>query len=79
MQLLFEHGAVVEGKGEGKYGSALQMAAKSGNLAAVKWLLEHGADVRVRGGKFGSVLEAAAVKERYAVVSYLEQRCEGSL
>ena len=41
---------------EGKYGSALQMAAKSGNLEATKWLLEHAAGVEAREKKQWNVL-----------------------
>ena len=39
----------------GKYCSVLQMVAKSGNLEAVRWLVEMGVDVNVKGGQFGSV------------------------
>jgi pentatricopeptide repeat protein len=38
-----------------KYCSVLQMAAKSGNLEeAVRWLVEMGMDVNVKGGRFGA-------------------------
>lgn len=74
MKALVAAGADVHVQG-GRYGSVLQMAAKSGNLEAVRWLLEDmGTDVEVRGGKFGGVQEAALVKERWGVVSYLEMR-----
>jgi len=70
MKLLREGGADVNAQG-GRYGSALQMAAKSGNLDGVKWLLANGADIQARGGKWGSAKEAALQKKRWNVVSYL--------
>ena len=76
MQVLYNHGASVTVEA-GKYFTALQMAAKSGNLEAVKWLFAQGAYSRVKGGRFDTALEAALKKERWAVVSYLEQHLEG--
>jgi len=55
----------------GKYSTAFQMAANSGNLLALKWLLAHGADPRVKGGRHGTALEAAVKNQKYAVFSYL--------
>jgi len=53
----------------------LQMAAKSGNLKVLRWLVEDlGVDVDIKGGKFGSVRAAAVIKERWGVVSYLERK-----
>jgi hypothetical protein len=49
----------------GWYGSPLQGAAKSGSHAAVKPLLEHGADVDLRGGKRGFTLQAAVCYHSY--------------
>jgi len=74
MELLREHGAQVNAVG-GKYHSALQMASKSGNFEGFKWLMEKGADPRAEGGKFGTVVKAAARKNkvRYDIVSYLQQ------
>ncbi|KAI9772775.1 MAG: hypothetical protein M1839_002320 [Geoglossum umbratile] len=72
MQALYDHGALVTVEA-GKYCTALQMAAKSGNLEAVKWLLGHGADPHIKGGEFGTALKGALKKERWAVISYLEQ------
>jgi ankyrin repeat protein len=43
----------------GWYGSPFQGAAKRGSLATVTLLLEHGADVNIRGGKHGFTLQAA--------------------
>ncbi len=74
MRLLHAAGADVNGSaGAGKYGSPLQMAAMSGNLDAVKWLVENGADISARGGKFGGAMEAALAKEQWNVVSYLRR------
>jgi ankyrin repeat protein len=74
MKLLVAAGADIHTRC-GKYDSVLQMAAKSGNLKAVKWLLEEmGADVNVKGGRFGSVRAAAVLKGRWGVVSYLERK-----
>ena len=51
------------------------MAAKSGNLKAVRWLVEEmGVDVNVKGDRFGSVRAAAVMKGRWGVVSYLERK-----
>jgi ankyrin repeat protein len=74
MQLLKDHGAQVTAVG-GKYHTALQMAVKSGNFEGFRWLLENGADPHVEGGKFGTILKAAAreSKVRYNIISYLEQ------
>jgi ankyrin repeat protein len=75
MRALVEAGADPAQSGVGKYGSALQMAAKSGNLGAVRWLVEEmGVDVDVRGGRWGSVREAAVKKGRWGVVNYLEKK-----
>jgi ankyrin repeat protein len=76
LKLLHAHGASTTAQG-GKYESALQMAAKSGNLEAVKWLLANGADPWVQGGKYGSAMKAAVKKERWGVISYLEQHFPG--
>ncbi len=40
-------------------GPAVQAAVVGGNLEALKWLVENGADVRARGGKWGNVYRAA--------------------
>jgi ankyrin repeat protein len=74
MKLLVAAGADVHARC-GKYDSVLQMAAKSGNLKAVRWLVEEmGVDVNVKGGRFGSVRAAAVMKEWWGVVSYLERK-----
>jgi ankyrin repeat protein len=74
LEVLVAAGADVNAAG-GKYGSALQMAAKSGNMEAVRWLLAHGADVEARAGKYGGVREAALAKEQWNVLSYLWRLC----
>ncbi|KAI1874448.1 hypothetical protein JX265_004656 [Neoarthrinium moseri] len=78
MDLLLKAGVDVHCTG-GKYGSAVQMAAKTGNVVALKWLANHGADIRVKGGRWRNA-DKAALKEskicgrtERAVVSWLEQ------
>ncbi|KAI0903784.1 ankyrin repeat-containing domain protein [Ustulina deusta] len=55
LDLLLEAGADVNFQ----YGPAVQAAVVGGNLEALKWLVENGADVRARGGKWGNVYRAA--------------------
>jgi ankyrin repeat protein len=56
----------------GPYGTALHAACIEGNLNAAKHLLkQHGADISLSGGKFGSVLQAAAFKGKISLVRLL--------
>jgi ankyrin repeat protein len=55
---------------EADNGSALQAAAYHSHQHA-KILIEHGADVNQRGGRFGSPLQAAKAKGVYRVVKLL--------
>ncbi|KAF3931705.1 Ankyrin-1 [Dactylella cylindrospora] len=71
MQLLYSRGASVNTPG-GRYGNALQLAAKSDNFEGLKWLLEHGADPKAKG-RWGTALDAALVKKKWRIISYLEQ------
>ncbi|KAF3921088.1 Ankyrin-3 [Arthrobotrys entomopaga] len=71
MQLLQSRGAAVNASG-GRYGNALQLAAKSGNFEGVKWLLSHGADPHAKG-RWGRAVDAAILKKKWQIVSYLEQ------
>lgn len=53
-------------------GIAVQEAARKGMLHVVKEMLERrGADLQVRGGKYGGVLQAAAISGHLALVSML--------
>ena len=78
MELLLAAGADLHAT-DGKYGSAVQMAAFAGNLDALKWLRDHGADIRVKGGRFGNAYKAAMKNVsnnkavQWHVVSWLEQ------
>jgi hypothetical protein len=38
-----------------------------------EWLIAHGADLRVKGGQFGTALKAAVAKKQYAVILFLEK------
>ncbi|KAF3931033.1 Ankyrin-3 [Dactylellina cionopaga] len=71
MQLLFNRGASVN-LGGGRYGNAVQLAAKCDNLEGLKWLLSHGGNPHAKG-RWGTPLEAALVKKKWRMVSYLEQ------
>jgi ankyrin repeat protein len=48
------------------YFTALQVACAKGTFGAVKWLLEKGANVNVRGGPYGTALCAAVESDRDA-------------
>ena len=74
MELLRSYGASPTARG-GKYGCALQMAAKSNNFLGVRWLLAHGADPaeEIDESKYKTALNAARKKEHYDIVSLLEQ------
>ncbi|KAI0320597.1 ankyrin repeat-containing domain protein [Amylostereum chailletii] len=52
----------------------LQAAAWAGHLEIVHLLLDHGADVNARGGKYGTAVQAAAYKGRLDVVHLLLER-----
>ena len=63
IRLLLDKGADVDAV-NGKYGSALQAAAYTGNKEAIELLLDKGADVNAQGGRYGSALQAAAANWR---------------
>lgn len=72
LETLIEKGARADGVKDGKYGSALHVAAYSGYSAAVRLLLEKGgARVDQKGGMFGTALHAAAAKGHTDVVQEL--------
>jgi hypothetical protein len=74
MKALVAAGADAHARG-GKYDTTIQMAAKSGNLDAVRWLVEEiGVDVNTKGGRYGSAREAAVRKGRWGIVTYLERK-----
>lgn len=61
--LLLEAGALVNAKGNGRYGTALQAAAKNASADVVRLLLEHGADVNSpKQALYGSALQAACAR-----------------
>jgi ankyrin repeat protein len=49
--------------GSGFYGSALQAGVVSRNREVVEFILDHGADVNVKGGVYGTCIRAAAEDE----------------
>ncbi|KAI1307434.1 ankyrin repeat-containing domain protein [Xylaria venustula] len=53
------------------FGSALQAAARSGQTHSVKLLIDKGANVNARGGKYRSALNAAVFKGFWAIVEIL--------
>ncbi|KAL6907175.1 ankyrin repeat-containing domain protein [Trichoderma evansii] len=55
----------------GKYGSALQAAAYSGQTTSITFLLNKGAHVDARGGKYGSALNAAVIAGNWDIVQIL--------
>ncbi|PNP51618.1 hypothetical protein THARTR1_07735 [Trichoderma harzianum] len=57
----------------GRFGSALQAAAFSGQAESVKLLLEKNANVNAAGGKYGSALNAAIVSGHWNIVEILLQ------
>lgn len=59
VQHLISKGVDLNAKG-GKYGSALQVAARNHDVDTVEILLQNNADVNVGGGKHGSAIVAAA-------------------
>lgn len=73
MRLLLDAGADPNACG-GKYNTALQAAARHGNLENVKFLLRAGADPSIEGGKYGSALKAATAKTKHFHVANLLKR-----
>ena len=70
MRKLLEHQVHVD-ETSGKYATALQAAASSGNVEVVRLLLEHNANPRTEGGFYGSALNAAARRGNIDVLNVL--------
>ena len=60
----------------GRFGSALQAACCGNQYNAVKILLDAGADVNMRGGKYETALQAACVKASHSIIELLASRSE---
>ena len=61
MQLLLDRGADCNAQC-GNNGTALQVAALSGNVGGVRLLLDRGAEVNSLSGEYGTALQAAAYR-----------------
>lgn len=70
MRKLLEHQVHVD-ETSGKYATALQAAASSGNVEVVSLLLDHNANPRTEGGFYGSALNAAARRGNIDVLNVL--------
>eukprot|EP00475_Leptophrys_vorax_P040504 TRINITY_DN7512_c0_g1_i1.p1 TRINITY_DN7512_c0_g1~~TRINITY_DN7512_c0_g1_i1.p1 ORF type:complete len:515 (-),score=147.48 TRINITY_DN7512_c0_g1_i1:133-1677(-) len=55
-------------------GTPLHLAANAPNLAAVKLLVERGADLRIKNAQNLNVLEVAQFKRSKALIKYLEEK-----
>jgi hypothetical protein len=62
--LLLDLGVDINAIG-GQYDTALIAASFSGKAELVKWLLEHGVDVRYRSREYGTALDVIRASERY--------------
>jgi ankyrin repeat protein len=71
-RLLLTRGAAVHGNG--RLGSVLHAAAMKDHLHTAKLLAESGADVNIRGGYFGTPLQAAAYHGHEEIVALLIAR-----
>ncbi|KAJ7166318.1 ankyrin repeat-containing domain protein [Mycena crocata] len=69
-QFLIDKGADVNIQG-GYYGTALQAAAKAGDVLTVQLLLKAGADFKAEGGKYGSAVQAAEERGHTEIVQLL--------
>ncbi|KAJ7162914.1 ankyrin repeat-containing domain protein [Mycena filopes] len=70
VRLLIDNGADVNIQG-GYYGTALQAAAKTGDVKSVRLLLEANADVGAEGGHYGSALRAAEANGHQETIKLL--------
>ncbi|KAJ3825714.1 hypothetical protein F5880DRAFT_1477744, partial [Lentinula raphanica] len=55
----------------GNIGPAIQGAAAHGNWRIVKLLIDHGADINVKGGFHGTAIQAAALSGHTDIIEYL--------
>jgi ankyrin repeat protein len=62
--LLLDLGVDINAIG-GQYDTALIAASFSDKAELVKWLLEHGVDVRYRSREYGTALDVIRASERY--------------
>lgn len=62
--MLLDFGSDLDAQG-GFFGTALQAAAKAGNLEGVEMLLTRGVDVNLRCGEYGGALSAARSADRH--------------
>ena len=74
MQLLIEHGASTNTKAR-SFGTAINLAALSGDKALTKLLLDNGADINAHGGYFGSVVRATRYSNKAEGMSRLLLNC----
>ncbi|MCJ1379453.1 hypothetical protein MMC17_002554 [Xylographa soralifera] len=70
-KLLLEHGAEVNTKAIGGYGTPLQGASRHGAEAIVRLILKKGADINASGGPDGTALQAAALHKHRGIVQLL--------
>ncbi|KKP06190.1 hypothetical protein THAR02_01703 [Trichoderma harzianum] len=62
-KLLLENGAAVDVTLQtGQFGNALQMASSEGHIEMMQLLLDHGAQVNIQGGYYGTALNAACAR-----------------
>lgn len=74
MELLVKYGALIDGK-DGRSQTPLRNAAYFGKLAAVKWLVSHGADIKIKDNcKQPKTARQVAQQQKHAeVVAYLKE------
>ncbi|KAJ6477191.1 ankyrin repeat-containing domain protein [Mycena vitilis] len=71
VQALVRKGVQIDALGDETGTTALQAASSQGNVDVVSFLLENGADINARGGKFGSAVQAAAQEGQLDAVRLL--------
>ncbi|KAF2787346.1 hypothetical protein K505DRAFT_288134, partial [Melanomma pulvis-pyrius CBS 109.77] len=70
IEAMLDRGAKIDSEG-GVFGTALSVAAHTGDIRNVELLLSRGADVNVQMGYFGNALQAAASKGLVDIVKLL--------
>ena len=71
LERLVKHGAAIDSTGF-QDSTPLFQAAFHGQLAAVKWLVEHKADINAKSSAGQTVLGIAKFCKKKAVIEYLE-------